>query len=463
MTESADPRRWWILFIMTGSLSMIFIDTTIVTVALPSMQHALGVTQSMIDWVVIVYILVLASLMALGGHLGDRLGKPRAFVAGTIAFGIASILCGLAWDGTSLIVFRILQGMAAVIMQPASSALVIGAFPPGERGRAMAAYAGTALLFMTVGPVVGGLITEYLSWRYCFFVNGPVSIAVAVAAILLRPRDASPARERFDWWGALLLVTGLPALILGIKQGGEWGWNAPLTIGLLAGGGILLAIFIRVELASRHPVVQLGLFRDRGFLGDALMLMITQSAVTGVTIYLGLYLQDILGFSPVRAGAALMPLMIPVLVVMYFAGRAYDRRGVRLPATFGAVVVTAGLALLAVGTSAETYWIMMLGMIAIGSGVPFIQVPSNTDGMSRVGAERRGMASGVLQTFRQTGSVVGLALLAAVIAATGGPETANDVLTVSGTTNAVWTATIITATLVLIAPLTLSNTPGREL
>ena len=151
MTETPDPRRWWVLLIMTGSLSMIFIDTTILTVALPSIQESLGIAQGMIDWILIAYILVLASLMALGGHVGDRMGKPKAFVLGTIAFGVTSILCGLAWNDWSLIIFRVLQGMAAVVMQPASSALVIGAFPQGERGRAMAAYAGMALLFMTIG------------------------------------------------------------------------------------------------------------------------------------------------------------------------------------------------------------------------------------------------------------------------------------------------------------------------
>ncbi len=166
MNLTPERKRWWVLFVMTGSLSMIMIDTTIIAVALPPIKASLGIDKSMIDWIVIAYLLVLASLMALGGYLGDRIGKPRAFVIGTIGFGVASILCGLAWDGWSLIFFRVMQGIFAVIMQPSSSALVIGAFAPGERGKAMGLYAGISLLFMTVGPILGGLITQYLSWRY---------------------------------------------------------------------------------------------------------------------------------------------------------------------------------------------------------------------------------------------------------------------------------------------------------
>lgn len=477
MTQTSDPKRWWILFVMTGSLSMIMIDTTIITVALPPLQKSLGIDGGMIDWVVIAYILVLASLMALGGYLGDRIGKPRAFVIGTLGFGIASVLCGLAWDGWSLIIFRILQGIFAVIMQPSSSALVIGAFAPGDRGKAMGIYAGTALLFMTIGPVVGGLITEYLSWRYCFFVNLPVAITVATATLLIKPHDVVPEKKRFDWWGILFLVTGLPALVLGIKQGNDLGWYSAETIALIGGGLVLLVAFVITELGSEHPIVQIRLFKDRAFLGDSLMLMLTQAAVTGVMIYLGLYLQFVMGYSPASAGIALMPMMIPVLVVMYFAGRTYDRRGARLPATVGAIIVTGGLAILAMGTSRESYGIIMIGMIGIGIGVPFIQVPSNTDGMSRVDPMRRGMASGVLQTFRQFGSTMGLAIIAAVIAISndgsdvgddGGPgpdltAAITDGFTSVGTTNGIWAAAAIAATIIVVAPLTLSKTPGKDL
>lgn len=503
MNSTPDRKRWWVLLAMTGSLSMIMIDTTIIAVALPSIQIDLDMDENLLEWVVIAYVLVLASLMALGGHLGDLIGKPRAFIIGAIGFGIASLLCGLAWNGPSLVAFRILQGIAAIIMQPASSALVIGSFSPGERGKAMGVYAGIPILFLTIGPVIGGFITEYASWRYCFFINVPVAVGVALAAAIVKPHDVRRVIQRFDWLGVLLLGTGLPALILGIEQSSVWGWQSPLTIGLLIAGVVLLVLFVLVELRTNDPIVHLHLFKDHAFLGDALMLMLVQAAITGIMIFVGIYLQVVLGFSPGQAGAALMPLLIPVLFMVYFAGRTYDRVGTRIPATFGSVVLTIGLAILALGTGAQSYPTMAIGMLGIGLGVPFIQVPSNTDGMSRVEAERRGMASGVLQTFRQFGAASGLAIMAAVIAATqtimlnrsdllrekqieitdevfsgatqgnlemleqvrvNDPDLADEIASIisSGIESGVWTATAIAATIVVIAPLMLASAPGRK-
>ena len=275
------------------------------------------------------------------------------------------------------------------------------------------------------------------------------------------------------------------------------------TLGLILGGTVTLVVFTLVELRAEDPVIQLRLFRDRAFLGDALILMFTQGAVTGVMIFMGLYLQIVLGYDPARAGASLMPLMLPVLLMLYFAGRSYDRMGVRVPATAGAIVVTVGLAVLAVGTRSEQYVTIAAGMLLIGFGVPFAQVPSNTDGMSRVGSEKRGMASGVLQTFRQFGSATGLALIAAVIATSqsaeldrliegrsdldesdrsrlttamsgnpeqiealhrDAPENMGDlrIITRNGISNGAWTACLIASVMLIIAPITLSGRTSED-
>ena len=482
---------------------MIMIDTTIVAVALPPIQTDLGLDQSLLEWVVLAYILVLASLMALGGRFADLIGKPRAFVGGAIGFGIASFLCGIAWDGTSLIAFRILQGLAAIVMQPASSALVISAFPPGERGKAMGVYAGIPILFLTIGPVLGGLITAYASWRYCFIINLPIAAAVAIAALIVKPVDTRPKVVRFDWVGMFLLAVGLPALIVAIKQGQEWGWDNPVTLALAIGGVALLTLFVLVELRVEHPVVHLELFKDRAFLGDALMLMIVQCAITGIVIFIGIYLQVVLGYSPDSAGIALMPLMVPVLIMVHFAGRLYDKIGTRRPATVGGIFLVVGLGVLAWGTSTQHYFIMAIGMVLIGTGVPFVQVPSNTDGISRVEDERRGMASGVMQTFRHFGAATGLAVLAAIIATTqahdlststvindnqievaqemiagaaqgnlndiqelraSSPQLAAEIvrITRNGIASGVWAAMAIAATIIVLAPLLLSSSARKR-
>lgn len=424
MNQRASNHKWWVLAAMTGSLSMILLDTTIIAVALPPIQRDLGFSQNTLEWIVISYVLVLASFMALGGRFGDWIGKPRAFVIGTLAFGGASLLCATAWDGTSLIAFRVLQALTAVLMQPASSALVISAFEPGERGKAMGFYAGIPILCLTFGPVLGGFITEYASWRWCFAINVPISIGVVALALWVKPKDTrnlpttvNGKRLKLDWPGIVLLGLGLPAFILAIKQGGVWGWGSPLSLGVLCAGVLMLVLFVVVELRSANPIIQFALFRDRGFLGAALMLMLMQAAIVGITIYVAIYLEVVLGFSPLKAGIALLPLMVPVLIFVHVAGRVYDRIGPRTPALSGGIFVTLGLLVLAAGIDREFYPIIAAGMVLIGFGVPFVQVPSNTDGMSRVGPERRGLASGVLQTFRQLGSVIGLASMAAVIGA----------------------------------------------
>ena len=415
--DAGDPRRWLILLVMTGSLAMVMLDTTIIAVSLPSIQANLpDVSQNALEWVIVAYMVVLASFMALGGHLGDLFGKPRMFFIGVMGFGLSSFLCGLAWNGSSLILFRVLQGLFAVIMQPASSAIVIGSFAPSDRGKAMAVYAGIPLLFLTAGPVLGGVITEYASWRYCFLINVPIALLVGISVLILRPKNPGSRRGPFDWWGAALLGTGLPSLIIPIQQSSVWGWGSWWTIGLLVIGLVILGAFVLRELKVQDPIISLRLFADKVFLGDSILLFITQASVTGITIFIAIHLQVVMGFTPDQAGLAMLPVLVPAAVMIHFAGRWYDRTGGRRPVTVGGVVVTAGLGVLAAGTGMQIYLVMAIGMGLIGVGIPFVQLPANTDGMGRVENAKRGMASGVLQTCRQFGAAIGIAVMGAVIA-----------------------------------------------
>ena len=247
--NAADPnpvmspaRRRLILLAMTGSLSMIMIDITMVGVALPEIGRDLQLDGNALEWVVNAYLLVMASLIALGGRVGDYFGKPRVFVVGMIIFALGSLWCGLSGSGISLIAGRVCQGFGAVLMQPASSAIVLSSAPPEARGRTMAVCVGIPLLFLTLGPLMGGLITEWFGWSWAFFVNIPVAVIALVITFQARPQDAGSVREPLDLPGTFFLVLGMPCFVIALQQSGVWGPLDPRTIGLGIVGVIALVL-----------------------------------------------------------------------------------------------------------------------------------------------------------------------------------------------------------------------------
>ena len=329
-------------------------------------------------------------------------------------FALASLACGLATSGEFLIFARIVQGLAAALMQPASSAIVVSTAPPEARGKTMAFYLGIPLLFLTIGPALGGLITEFVGWRWNFFINLPIALIAVVLALSVRLPALRSPRRKIDLLGVVLLLIGLPAVVAGIQQAPEWGFLDLRTAVLLFGGVLVLVLFLWRQKYSRDPVLHLELFRDRGFLSSGLLLMVVQFSLAGSLIQLSIFAQTVLGFDPLQAGLAILPLMIPVLFLIHVAGRTYDRRGVRLPAMLGAGGSAIGLAVIAVGTMYASYPIMAGGMVLLGLSCSFVTMPANTDGMARISAQQRAQASGLLQTCRQIGSALGIAVFFAV-------------------------------------------------
>lgn len=433
MQSTADgnhPRRWLTLVAMTGSLSMIFIDITVVGVALPQIQTDLGMNDVSIQWVVSIYTLALACLVALGGRVADLIGRVPSFVVGVIIFALASAACGMAASAAVLIAARAVQGVGAALMQPASGALVIGSFAPGSRGKAMAVYVGIPLLFMVIGPVLGGVITQAASWRWCFWINLPIAAVSLVLTAMARPADRRSASRRIDPLALMLLLIGLPALVLGVQQGSDWGWFAPWlpslaadawplqavsAVPLMLFGLALLAWFVVSEWRKREPLLAIGLFRDHGLLANALVLFLMQFALNGLVIHGSTYAQHVLAYSPRQAGMSLLPLLIPTLFVVHVAGRLYDRIGVRRPALIGTVGAAIGGVIAALGAWMMYYPIIAIGMAVIGAGVGFVMSPTNTDSMSRVPADARAQVSGLIQTMRHMGGTVGLAVIGAAV------------------------------------------------
>ena len=413
--EEGHGGRWLTLVAMTGALSMILLDSTVVGVALPTMQDDLGLSESGIQWVVNAYLLTLAAFMAVGGRLADMFDRTKIFSLGVIIFVLASASAGLAQNETMIIVSRAVQGVGGALMVPPSATLVMNAFPVNQRGRAMGVYAGVSLIFLSLGPLIGGLATE-VSWRLVFWINLPLGIATLALTALARPDGRVAAGQRMDWPGAVTLVSGLVALVLGLMQGTDWGWTSPAVIALLTAAVVLLVAFILIEIRAEQPLIELRLFRDRNFVGDNVVLFFVQFGLMALVVFGAIYVQDLLGFTPIEAGLSLLPLTIPVLLVAPVSGLLYDHIGARAPAAIGGLVAGAGLIWCGAFLHDFEYVHLVPGYAAIGLGIGLLMSPTNTDALNAAPARLRGAASGVVQTGRQVGATVGLAVIGTVVA-----------------------------------------------
>jgi len=419
--DPRPPRRGFILLALTGSLSMIFVDLTVTAIAGPKIGADLGLTPTGIAWIANAYMVALAAAMAIGGRLGDILGKRTTFLSGVVGFAGASALCGAATSAEVLIAGRVLQGLSACLMQPASSALVIETFPEGQRGRAMGIYIGVSMSFFAIGPVLGGVLSEYAGWRWVFFINLPIALA-AIGLILAAGTPNRRSEDRsLDLVSAGLLALGLPLAIYALQDGAD---TDPATstlrilrpehLAMLAAGAILTAVFVWRQLRVARPLVRLALLAEPRLRANVLLIGIMQFAMASLVVQGSIYAQDVLGYSAAQAGMSLMPMLIPVILVARRAGKLYDRIGVRPLARSGTTVATLGLATWGAGSMVVSYGVIATGMALLGLGVAFIMSPANTDTLSGVPDETRGQISGIVQTFRQVGGAVGVAFAATV-------------------------------------------------
>ncbi len=457
-TSAASTSRWWVLATMTGALSMIMIDQTVVSVALPTMQRDLGLSLAGVHWVVNAYLLLLAVLVAFGGRLADLVGPERTFRAGTALFVLASAACGLAEGEAGIIAARGLQGIGAAMMVPSTGSLIINAFGVRERGKAMGIYTGISMVFLALGPLVGGLLTQGVSWRAVFFINLPIGLAIVAAAHYTLPHGSRPriAKGAIDWVGFPLLLGGLGTLVLGLMQGETWGWGSAAILGLLTAAAILLPVFLWWETRARNPLVELSLYRLRNFGGDSVILAGVQFALVGASVFGAVWSQQVLGFGPIRAGVAMLPLTIPLLIAAPLTGRLYDRVGPRPILVAGSLLIAAGLAWLAWRLPLQDYTWLIPGYAVMGAGIGMTISPATTDALGAAAPGERSQASGIVQTVRQVGGVIGIAVLGAIVAGVSSvspgasPEARIDAAT-SGVAAAYWAGAGVMAAMALVA------------
>lgn len=408
-------RKWWTLGAMCFALFMIMLDNTVVNVALPSIQKDLGASISGLEWTINGYTLSFAVLLATGGRLGDIFGRRRMFLAGVVIFALSSATAGFAADETSLVISRVVQGVGAALMMPGTLSIITDAFPAHERGKAMGTWAGVSALALAVGPVLGGFLTEHVSWRAIFYINIPVAIGAVLATTFAvrESRDTSVGRD-VDYPGVAVLTIGLTALVLALVEGNSWGWGSPEIVGLLALAALALPAFVWVENRVKAPMVHFELLSDRNFLGAVVVAMIISFAMLGVFFFLALYMQDILGYSPLEAGIRFLPSTLMIVGIAPVAGRLSDRFGPRWLIAGGLVIVAASLFSFSRIAVDSSYLDLLPGFMLLGIGIAMTMSPMTSAAMNAVPVQKAGLASGVLSMFRMVGGSLGVAVTGAI-------------------------------------------------
>ncbi len=416
-----DNRKWWTLGAMCFALFMIMLDNTVVNVALPSIQHDLDASISGLEWTINGYTLSFAVLLATGGRLGDIFGRRRMFLIGVVIFALSSATAGLAQSSTDLVVSRVVQGAGAALMMPATLSIVTDAFPAHERGKAMGTWAGVSALALAVGPVLGGFLTEHVSWRAIFYLNIPVAVgAVAAALFAVREsRDNTVGRE-VDYLGVVTLTGALTALILALVEGNAWGWGSPEIVALLAGAVLGLAAFVAIELQVKVPMVEFRFFADRNFVGAVVVALIVSFAMLGVFFFLALYMQNILHYSPLEAGVRFLPSTLMIVGIAPVAGRLADRIGPRWLIVAGLLILTGSLYSFTGIAVDSTYLDLLPGFMLLGIGIAMTMSPMTSAAMNAVVVEKAGIASGVLSMFRMVGGSLGIAVTGAIFQGAAG-------------------------------------------
>jgi EmrB/QacA subfamily drug resistance transporter len=445
-----ENRKWWTLGAMCFALFMLMLDNTVVNVALPSIQQDLDASLSGLEWTVNGYTLSIAVLLVTGGRLGDIFGRRRMFLAGIVIFALSSATAGLAPDATALVLSRVVQGVGAALMMPGTLSIIADAFPPHERGKAMGTWAGVSALALAVGPVVGGFLTEHVSWRAIFYLNIPVAILAVLATIFAvrESRDTSVGKE-IDYPGVAVLTVGLTALVLALVEGNAWGWGSTEILALFGLAAIALPAFVYLENRVKAPMVQFDLLSDRNFLGAVVVALVISFSMLGVFFFLALYMQNILGYTPLEAGVRFLPSTLMIVGVAPVAGRLADRYGPRWLIVGGLVIVAASLFSFSGIAVDSSYLDLLPGFMLLGIGIAMTMSPMTSAAMNAVPVQKAGSASGVLSMFRMVGGTLGIAVTGAIFQSLAG---SNDAARVGGDdfVYALGTAMTVSAVIALV-------------
>jgi EmrB/QacA subfamily drug resistance transporter len=413
--EGADPRRWLALGVIAVAQLMVVLDASIVTIALPSAQTALHISDADRQWVVTAYTLAFGGLLLLGGRIADYVGRKRIFVVGLIGFAAASALGGIAGNAGLLFGARALQGAFAALLAPAALSLITVTFTDArERASAFGVYGAISGAGAAIGLILGGVLTEYASWRWCLLVNVPIAIGTAVAALAVVRESKATGDNKYDIPGAVLVTGGLVAIVYGFTEAAkpDGGWSAGSTLGLLIGGVVLLAAFVVVELRSEMPLLPLRIVLNRNRGGAFASALLVSAGLFAMFLFLAFYFQQNLGYSPVKSGLAFLPFSAGVAVAAGIASTLLPRIGAKPLMLAGALLGTVGLAsLIRLGADSSYLTHVLPAEILMSVGMGLVFVSQTTLALHGVGQHDAGVASAMLNTSQQIGGALGTALL----------------------------------------------------
>jgi EmrB/QacA subfamily drug resistance transporter len=410
----AMERKWWTLIAVCTAIFMLLLDITVVNVALPDIQRSLNASFSDLQWVVDAYALTLAAFLLTAGVAGDMYGRREVFAIGLAIFSIASLLCGLSTSSLMLNLSRAAQGVGGAIMFATSLALIAQAFHGRDRGTAFGIFGAVTGGAVAVGPLIGGAITSSLGWRWIFFVNVPIGVAAIYITVTQVQESRDPNTRKIDWFGFVTFSTSLFLLVFALVRGNDAGWRSTEIVTMLIGSAVLMAAFLVGEWRQKDPMLDLTLFRRPAMIGVSGVAFTMAASIFSLFLYLTLYIQDDLGYSPFAAGLRFLPITLMSFIVAPIAGKLTVRVKARYLMGTGLLLVTVGLFVMTTIHADSAWTVLLPGYLLAGAGIGMVNPVLASSAIAVVPPERSGMASGINSTFRQVGLATGIAALGAV-------------------------------------------------
>jgi len=415
-------RRWWALVAVGLATFMTYLDNNVTNVAIPTIQRSLHLSIAGLEWVVSSYVLVFAGLLLAAGRIADVYGRRRLFFAGTVVFTIASLAAGLAGSGGVLIGARVIQGLGAALLVPTTLAIIMATFRDArERTAAIGVWTAIGAMALAFGPLIGGFISQHLHWGWIFFINVPVGvIALTIAALAMDESRDTSAERRLDIPGMTTSSVALFSLTYALIEGHDKGWTSALILAAFAVAAVALAAFVAIEARSKQPMVDLTLLRSRVFGGGTVTMMLWAFGIFGIYFFTSIYLQDILGFSPTKAGLAFVPMALCLAAAAGVAGPVYARLGAHRTVALGMAVMAVGLYLFSVLGADATFASLMPGFVLFGAGAGLMQVPLTNSVLHGQPPERSGIASALINATREVAGLFGITVIGAILRARQG-------------------------------------------